>query len=141
MFKFNDTAAFVHNIFVAEDHAYVCREACKKNSNHLEMVRKATIVAYKNNQVVQRREKVAAKVQQKTQEETRLAGVKQMKNEEHVILDMTAAQLKDQLDIYRRLVDGVPKKSHLKAKAAMIEALKVAIEKHKGHYMLHMPQS
>jgi hypothetical protein len=44
---------------------------------------------------------------------------------------MTAAQLKDQLEIYRTLVDGIPLRSHLKTKAAMVCALKEAIRKYK----------
>jgi hypothetical protein len=48
-----------------------------------------------------------------------------------VTIDLTVAQLKDQLDIYRGLVDGLPVKSHLKTKADMIQALKGAILKYK----------
>jgi hypothetical protein len=54
-----------------------------------------------------------------------------VEEEEHVTVDMTVAQLKDQLEIYRTLVEGIPLKSHLKTKAAMIEALKEAIIRYK----------
>ena len=133
MFKFNDTAAFVQHIFVAEDYAYACQEACKMDSNHLERERKAAIIAYKEKQVVERRAKIVLKEQQKTQAKARLAGLVQVEEIEHVTIDMTVAQLKDQLEIYRTLVDGIPLKSHLKTKAAMVDALKVAIGKYKAH--------
>ena len=128
----NQYALFVHNFFVAEDYAYVREEACKKDGSHLERERKAAVVAYRDKQVAEKREKAALKAQKKTEEDARLAGVKQVEVAEDITIDMTAAQLRDQLEIYRKLVDGILPKSHLKTKATMVEALKEAITKYKG---------
>ena len=54
MFKFNNTAAFVQHVFVAEDHAFVRQEACKRDGGHLERDCKDAIVAYRQNQVVEK---------------------------------------------------------------------------------------
>ena len=43
-------------------------------------------------------------------------------------------QLKDNLKMYRRLVKGIPLKSHLRTKAAVIEALQDAIRKYQTFY-------
>jgi hypothetical protein len=131
MFKFNDTSQFVLQTFMSDDHAYVRQEACTKDSSHLEKQLQAAAIAYKDKQITQRKEKTALKGQQKAQEQTRLAGIEQLEDAECVTMDMTVAQLKDQLDIYRGLVDSLPLKSHLKTKADMIQALKNAIIKFK----------
>jgi hypothetical protein len=131
MFKFNDTAKFVHQEFMPEDHAYVRQEARMKDSSHLERERQAAVIAYKDKQVVQRKEKTALKVQQKNQEQTRLAEIERLEDAELVTIDMTVTQLKDQLEIYRGLVTDIPLKSHMKTKADMIPALKEAIMKYK----------
>jgi hypothetical protein len=102
-------------------------------SNHLEREHKAAIIVYQEKQAVERRAKIALKEQQKTQAKAQLAGLVQVEEVEHVTIDMTAAQLKDQLEIYQTLVDGIPLKSHLKIKAAMADALKGAIGKYKAH--------
>jgi hypothetical protein len=127
MFKFNDTSKFVLQTFMSDDHVYVHQEARTKDSSHLQ----AAAIAYKDKQITQRKEKTALKGQQKAQEQTRLAGIEQLEDAEHVTMDMTVAQLKDQLDIYCGLIDGLPLKSHLKTKADMIQALKNAINKYK----------
>jgi cbb3-type cytochrome oxidase cytochrome c subunit len=131
MFKFNDTSKFVRQEFMPEDHAYVRQEAHMKDSSRLERERQAAVVAYKDKQVAQRKEKTALKVQQKTQEQTRLAAIERLENAELVTIDMTATQLKDQLEIYRSLVTDLPLKSHMRTKADMIQALKEAIMKYK----------
>ena len=131
MFKFNDTYKFVLQTFAPDDYAYVHQEARTKDSSHLERERHAAAVVYKDKQIVQRKEKIALKGQQKAQEQIRLAGIEQLEDAEHVTIDMTVAQLRDQLDIYQCLVDGLPLKSHLKTKADMIQTLKEAIKKYK----------
>src|ERR1700722_17118760 len=128
MFKFNETATFVQDVFVAEDYAYVCKEACKRDGAHLE---RAALVAYKDMQIAKQRAKMAQRTEQRNMEEARLANVQQLEEINDVDINMTVAQLKDQLEIYRGLVDGIPLKSHLKTKAVMIEALKAAIIKYK----------
>jgi len=132
MFKFNNTAVFVQDIFVEEDHAYVWQEVRKRDGGHLEQKYKLALIAYKDKQVVQRWEKVWQKVQQKSQEQLRLAEIKRVENEMDVTIDITNTKLKDQLEIYRSLVDGIPLKSYLKNKAAMIAALEKAISKYKA---------
>jgi hypothetical protein len=132
MFKFNHTAAFVQNVFIEEDHTYVRQEARKRDGSHLEQKRNLALISHKDKQVAQRREKVQQKVQQKTQEESRLAGIRRLENEMDVTTDMTNTELKDQLEIYRSLIDGIPLKSHLKNKAAMIAALEEAITRYKS---------
>jgi len=127
MFKFNNTANFVHHVFIAEDHAYVRQQARIKDTSHLERSRKAKLVAHKDQEIEERREKMTKKMQQKTQEQSRLAGLQCIHDGQRVTTDMTIAELRDQLEIYRGLVDSIPLKSHLKTKAAMIEALKEAI--------------
>jgi hypothetical protein len=51
---------------------------------------------------------------------------------DEVTIDMTVAQLKDQLEIYRELMNEIPLRSHLKTKADMIAALKNAITMYKS---------
>lgn len=131
MFKFNRTAAFVKEVFIAEDYAYARKEARKKDGAHLEKERKAALIAYKDLQIAKQKEKLAQRTEQRNMEEARLANIQQLKDINDVDINMTVAQLKDQLEIYRGLVDGIPLKSHLKTKAVMVEALKVAITKHK----------
>jgi hypothetical protein len=133
MFKFNNTAAFVHDVFEKEDHAYVCQLACNMDSHHLETQYKAALVAHKDKQVIERQEKTMQKTWQKDEEEARLAGLNCVTDVEEVTTNLTIVKLKDQLEIYRRLVDGVPLKSHLRTKAEMIEALKNAIRKYQAH--------
>jgi len=86
--------------FAPDDYAYVRQEAHTKDSSHLEREHHAAAVAYKDKQIVQRKEKIALKGQQKAQEQIRLAGIEQLEDVEHVTIDMTVAQLRDQLDIY-----------------------------------------
>jgi len=131
MFKFNETATFVQDVFVAEDYAYVRKEARKRDGAHLERERKAALVAYKDMQIAKQRAKMAQRTEQRNMEEARLANVQQLEEINDVDINMTVAQLKDQLEIYRGLVDRIPLKSHLKTKAVMIEALKAAIIKYK----------
>ena len=131
MFKYNDTAAFVHHLFVSEDFAYVRKEARKRDNSHLEKQHKAAIIAYKEKQISERREKAALKEQKENDEKIRLASIKLLEEEDDVTDAMVNTQLQDQLAIYRDLVEGVPKKSHLKNKAMMIDALKNAIMKYK----------
>ena len=131
MFKFNETAKFVQDVFVAEDYAYVRKEARKRDGAHLEKEQKAALVAYKDMQIAKQRAKMAQRTEQRNMEEARLANVQQLEEINDVDINMTVAQLKDQLEIYRGLVDGIPLKSHLKTKAVMIEALKAAIIKYK----------
>jgi hypothetical protein len=131
MFKFNDTAVFVHAVFNEEDHMYVRQMARNMDSSHLEAQRKAALISFKDKQMMERREKAAQKAQQKNEEEIRLAKIKHVESVEEVTTSMTAAQLKDNLEIYRRLVEGIPLKSHLRTKAEMIEALKDAIKRYK----------
>lgn len=130
MFKFNDTKAFAQHVFVAEDHTYVRQEARKRDCSHLERDRKAAIIASKTEQIVERQEKAAVKEQQKAEEEARLKMIKPIENVEDVTVDMTVAKLRDQLEVYRTLVNDIPLKSHLKTKAQMIGALKEAIRKY-----------
>jgi hypothetical protein len=132
MFRFNNTAAFVQNVFSTEDYAFVHKEARKVNRSDLERRQKAAIVAYKDKQIKEKREKIMQKTLQKRQEEDRLAAIKRVERLEDVTVDsMTVQQLKDQLDIYRRLaVEGIPAKSQLKTKALLISALKDAIVKY-----------
>jgi cation transport regulator ChaB len=131
MFKSNDTAIFVQQMFLKEDHVYVHEEARKRDSSHLEQACKAAITAFKNKQVADRRQKMAEKAQKIHATQERLAVVQRMDAVEDVTLNMTNAQLKDQLEIYRPLIDGIPLKSHLKTKADMIAALKEAITRYK----------
>ena len=56
--------------------------------------------------------------------------IKPIENVEDVTVDMTVAKLRDQLEVYRTLVNDIPLKSHLKTKAQMIGALKEAIRKY-----------
>jgi hypothetical protein len=141
MFKFNGTAAFVHHVFVAEDHAYARQEARKKDSSHLERERKIALAESKDKHVAENKAKAALKAQQTAEKEARLAGINQIEAAEDVTINMTVAQLKDQLEIYRGLVDGIPKKTHLKTKAVMIEALKVAINQYNGLHGMDASQS
>jgi hypothetical protein len=131
MFKFNRTGVFAHHIFVSEDHAYIRQEARRRDNSHLEKARKAAIMASKEKQVTEKRVKVAMRDQKRAQEEARLMGIELITELEYVTTDMTVAQLRDQLEAYRCLVDGIPLKSHLKIKAVMIDALKDAIQKYK----------
>jgi hypothetical protein len=119
MFKVNNTAAFVNDVFVEEDHVFVWKEGCTRDGSHLERDQKRAIVAYKDKLVTKTREKLAQRKELKTQKQTRLASIKQIEDVDEVTIDMTAAQLKDQLEIYRGLVNGIPLKSHLKTKAEM----------------------
>ena len=132
MFKSNETAAFVQKMFGKEDHAYVHEEACKKDSSHLEQACHAAIIAFKNKKIADRRQKMAEKAQRQHDTEARLAIVHRVDAVEDVTLSMTNNQLRDQLEIYRQLVDGIPGKSQLKIKADLIAALKAAITKYKA---------
>jgi hypothetical protein len=132
MFKFNDTPNFVHHVFLPEDHAYVRQQARMRDGSHLERERKTGLIAYRDKEIDERREKTARKAQQKNHEQTRLAALTRMEDLDKVTIDMSVVELKDQLEIYRGLVTGIPLKSHLKTKAAMIEALQDAITKYKG---------
>src|SRR5580693_7434686 len=100
MFKFNNTAAFVHDVFEKEDHAYVCQLACNMDSHHLEIQQKATLVAYKDKQVIERQEKTMQRIQQKNEEEARLAGINHITDVQEVTATLTAIKLKDQLQIF-----------------------------------------
>lgn len=72
-------------------------------------------------------------MQEKTLEQSRLASLQRIDDEKKVTMDMTTAELRDQLQIYHSLVVGIPLKSHLKSKALMIEALLEAIRKYHGN--------
>ena len=115
-----------------EDFAYVHAEARKRDSSHLEEKCKAAIVAFKHQQVVGKRSKKAQQAQAKSDKESRLAKIQRVEAVEDVSIKMTNDQLRDQLEIYRALVDDIPPKSHLKIKADLIKALKEAIERYKG---------
>lgn len=141
MFKFNDTASFVRHVFVAEDHAYARQEARKKDSSHLERDWKIALAEAKDKQVADNKAKAALKAQQRDEKEARLAAIKQIEVAEEVNIGMTVAQLQDQLEIYRGLVNGIPKKSHLKTKAVMIEALKEAINQYNMAHGMDKSQS
>ena len=101
MFKFNETAKFVQDVFVTEDYAYVHKEACKRDGAHLEKERKAVLVAYKDIQIAKQRAKMAQRTEQRNMEEARLANVQQLEEINDVDINMTVAQLKDQLDLQR----------------------------------------
>ena len=141
MFKSNDTAAFAHHMLKTEDHAYVYTEARKRDSSHLEEKRKAAIVAFKHQQVVGKRSKQAHKAQEKSEKEARLAEIQRIEAVEDVSIKMTNDQLRDQLDIYRTLVNAIPLKSHLKTKAELIKALKEAIGRYRRLGGAETPES
>jgi hypothetical protein len=132
MFKFNHTTAFVKHLFVNEDHVFVRQEARKRDGGNLERKWKNAVAESKDKQVAEKRDKAFQKAQRMTQEKARLAGIECLEDVEQVTVDMTITQLKDQLEIYRKLVDGIPLKSHLRTKAAMLDALKAAIRKYKA---------
>ena len=67
-----------------------------------------------------------------SQEKARLAYIECLEDVEQVTVDMTITQLKNQLEIYWKLVDWIPLKSHLRAKATMLDAFKSAIRKYKA---------
>jgi len=131
MFKSNDTAAFVQKVFVKSDHAYVREEARKQDSSHLEKAHQAAIIAAKNKKVADQRQKIAEKAQKMHDKQARLAAIQRVDAVEDVTLNMTNDQLRDQLEIYRELIDGIPIKSQLKIKADLIAALKEAITRYK----------
>jgi hypothetical protein len=132
MFKSNETAVFVQKMFVKEDHAYVHEVACKKDSSHLEQACHAANIAFKNKKIADRKQKMAEKAQKLHDIEARLAAVDHVDAVEDVTLSMTNDQLRDQLEIYRQLIDGIPGKSQLKIKAELIAALKAAITRYKA---------
>ena len=132
MFKSNDTAAFVQKMFVKEDHVYVHEEACKRDSGHLEQARQAAIIAFRNKKVADQRQKMAEKAEKQHTTQARLAAVQRVDAVEDVTINMTNDQLRDQLEIYRQLIDGIPGKSKLKIKAELIAALRAAITRYKA---------
>ena len=83
--------------------------------------------------MIERKDKAALKEQQRVQEEMRLKNAELIMEGEDVTVDMMAAQLKDQLERYQSLMNGIPLKSHLKMKAQIIAALKEAITKLQKH--------
>jgi hypothetical protein len=141
MFKSNETATFVQQMFVEGDHVYVHEQARKRDSHHLEKAHKAAIIAFKSKQIADRKQKMADKAQKIHDTQARLAAVQRVDAIEDVTLNMTIAQLKDQLEIYRSLIDGIPLKSYLKTKADMIAALKTAINRYKALSDIQNPES
>ena len=85
---------------------------------------------HRDKEIEERREKTARKAQQEMYEQTRLAALIRVEDLDKVTVDMSVAELRDQLEIYHDLVAGIPLKSHLKTKAVMIEALKDAITRY-----------
>ena len=83
--------------------------------------------SYKDKEVAERREKQQKKAEKQAEKEALLASLDRVKNVEDVTKDMKVKDLDNQLEIYRKLVDGVPQKSKLKNKDMKIEALKNAI--------------
>ena len=131
-FKSNDTAAFVQKMFVKEDHVYVHEEARKRDSGHLEQARQAAIIAFRNKKVTDQRQKMAEKAEKQHTTQARLAAVQRVDTVEDVTINMTNDQLRDQLEIYRQLIDDIPGKSKLKIKAELIAALRAAITRYKA---------
>jgi hypothetical protein len=126
-FKINQTAAFVKQEFLPEDYAFVHKMACKIDASHLESECKAELIAFKDKQIAERREKQKKKAEKLAEKESLLASLDRVKSVEDVITTMTVKDLDNQLEIYRKLVDGIPQKSKLRNKDMKIEALKNAI--------------
>jgi hypothetical protein len=128
-FKFNDTSAFVKQQFLSDDYAFFCKMACEIDASHIDKLHKAEIIAFKDKQVTQRGEKQKQKADKQVEKEAFLASIDRVKNAEDVTIDMTVKAIDNQLEIYRKLVQWIPLKSHLKNKAAKIEALQDAIKR------------
>jgi dsDNA-binding SOS-regulon protein len=110
----------------------VHEEACKRDSSHLEQACHAAIAAFKNKKVTDLWQKMAEKAEKLHTTQARLAAICRVDSVEDVTINMTNDQLKDQLEIYRQLMDGIPAKTKLKIKAELIAALREAITRYQA---------
>jgi hypothetical protein len=126
-FKFNQTSEFVKQEFLPEDYKFIHKMARSIDAAHLEKMRKAELIAFKDKRIAERTEKKRQKAEKQAQKEMLLASLDRVTNMEDVTDSMTVKELDNQLEIYRKLVDSIPQKSKLRNKSLKIEALKNAI--------------
>jgi hypothetical protein len=123
----NGTEDFMLQNFQEEDYEHIRKVARFVDGQGLAKKQRKNITEQNQNAVQVKRDREAKAKQRQDDRIQHLTTVTQVTNVDDIGSHMTNSLLDEQLEIYRRLVDGVPLASKVKAKPDKIIALKQAI--------------
>jgi len=136
MFKRNGTEEFMARHFQESDQGYLRKTAQAVDASGLEKKHRKALMDHAQAEVAAKRKKDQLRSANIAKEAERMASVQRIDNPD-VIKKMTVSQLKDQLELYRPVVCGIPLKSHMTNKASRLEALLAAVEQFKSQDITH----
>jgi hypothetical protein len=130
-YRKNDTQAFMDSCLLPADHKWLMKEARRIDSLGLEHIRADN--QRKHDQVVEEmtREKAKAKALKQAELTARLNSVILVQDPD-TIKELTNKALDEQLAVYRRVDNSVPKVSKLKVKSLKVSALLEAVDRSKN---------